>query len=85
MAFDSPPHRPFLAETHRDAERGGGQRDGDVEEKAGGGENQRGAQKIPFAQTERNVDEEENPELEVPTFIDVYPLSNKRFPALAPR
>lgn len=41
----------FLTETYRDAERGGGQRDGGLEGQTGRGQKNRGTQKIPFTQT----------------------------------
>lgn len=44
-----------LTETYRDAERGGGQRDGGLEGQTGRGQKNRGTQKIPFTQTEREA------------------------------
>lgn len=79
VAFDPPRYR-FFTETHRDAKRGGGQRDRDMEEEAGRGQNERRTQKIPLAQSEReSVNEEEI--LKYILHTSLLPL-NKTFPAL---
>lgn len=83
MVFD-PPRYPSFTETHCDAKRGGGQRDRDMEEKAGRGSNERRTQKIPLAQSEReSFNEEEIPNENLKYLLHRSPLPlNKTFSAL---